>query len=295
MNPTRDYNLPLIASILHPTDFSEASRTAFHHALRAALIAKSGFTLLHVATGDEGEVMDFPGVRETLERWGILPKNSPRSAVPELGIRVKKVVANPRDPVGAVLSYMERQPVDLIVLATQYHQGKVAWLNHSVATPIARHAGQATLLIPEGDAGFVSAEVGSVSLKNILIPIAESPGPQAAVEAAARLAVRLNCPSGTFTLLHVGEPDAMPEVQIPEVPGWEWKTATRTGDVVRAIVDAAHETDADLVVMSTDGRNGFLQALRGSHTERVLREVSAPLLAVPEGSTAEKRLNLAIT
>jgi nucleotide-binding universal stress UspA family protein len=293
MKPARDYSLPLIADILHPTDFSEASRTAFHHALRAALLAKASFTLLHVATGDEGEVMDFPGVRETLERWGILPKDSPRSAVPQLGIRVNKVVANPRDSVGAVLGYMERRPVDLIVLATQFDKGRVAWLSHSAASPIARDSGQMTLLIPEGNAGFVSAKDGSVSLKNILIPVAESPAPQPAVEAAARLATRLKCPSGTFTLLHVGKAGATPVVQTPEVPGWEWKTATRTGDVIRGIVDAAQEMDTDLVVMSTDGRNGFLQALRGSHTERVLEQVPAPLLAVPEGSTAGKRLKLA--
>ena len=292
MKTTRDYTLPLLGNILHPTDFSEASRTAFHHALRAALIAKSGFTLLHVATGDEGEVMDFPGVRETLERWGVLPKGSLRSAIPELGIRVKKVVASPRAPVEAVLRYMEDHPVDLIVLATQYHEGRIAWLSHSVATPIARDAGQMTLLIPEGDVGFVSAEDGSVSLTNILVPIADSPSPQTAIEAAARLVARLECPAGTFTLLHVGKEEAMPEVRIPDVPGWKWKTATRTGDVVRGIVDTAHEVGADLVVMSTDGRNGFLQALRGSHTERVLREVPAPLLAVPAGSTAGQRLDL---
>jgi nucleotide-binding universal stress UspA family protein len=80
-------------------------------------------------------------------------------------------------------------------------------------------------------------------------------------------------------------------VQTPEVPDWEWKRITRSGDVIQGIVDAAREMAADLVVMSTDGRNGFLDALRGSHTERVLQHVPAPLLAVPEGSTAEIRLN----
>jgi nucleotide-binding universal stress UspA family protein len=60
--------------------------------------------------------------------------------------------------------------------------------------------------------------------------------------------------------------------------------------VIHAIVDAADELDADLVVMSTDGRSGFLEALRGSHTERVLQQVHAPLLAVPEHSIAEQRL-----
>jgi nucleotide-binding universal stress UspA family protein len=288
-----DYSFPLIANILHPTDFSEASLTAFHHALKAALISKSGIALLHVANGDSGEIMDFPGVRDTLERWGLLPKGSPSSAVGQLGIGVKKVVAHPRETVDAVLRYMERHPVDLIVLATHQHEGRVAWLSHSVASPIQRKSNQMTLFIPEGDAGFVSAADGSVSLKNVLIPVAESPDPQPAIEAAARLVSRLDCPRGTFTLLHVGEADTMPEVQTPAVPGWEWTTTTRTGDVIPAIVDVAHSMDADLVVMSTDGRNGFLDALRGSHTERVLQQVPAPLLAVPEGSTAEKRLKMA--
>ena len=237
--------------------------------------------------------MDFPGVRETLDRWEILPKDSPRSAVPQLGIGVTKVVADPSDPVGAVLNYAERHFIDLIVLATHHHAGRIAWMRNSAAEPIARRSGQMTLLIPEGNAGFVSAADGSVSLKNILIPVAESPAAQPAIEAAAWLVSRLNLPGGAFTLLHVGEAEEMPVVRCPEVPGWEWKKSTRTGDVIHGIVDAAHKIDADLVVMSTDGRNGFLDALRGSHSEGVLRDVPAPLLAVPAGSTAETRLNLA--
>jgi nucleotide-binding universal stress UspA family protein len=293
MNPTRDNTFPIIDSVLHPTDFSEASLVAFHHALKAALIAKARLTLLHVATGDSDELMDFPGVRETLERWELLPKGSPRTAVPQLGIDVRKIAMKPHEPVGSVLHYLEDHPAELIVLATHQHEGRIAWLGHSVAKPIARRSGQMTLFIPEGDAGFVSAADGSVSLKNILIPVAESPAAQPAVEAAARLVSRLNLPGGTFTLLHVGDAAAMPAVQTPAVPGWEWKRMTRTGEVIHGIVDAARDTGTDLVVMSTDGRSGFLEALRGSHTERVLAQVPAPLLAVPEGSTAETHLKMA--
>jgi hypothetical protein len=65
------------------------------------------------------------------------------------------------------------------------------------------------------------------------------------------------------------------------------------GEVIQGIVDAARETDADLVVMSTDGRNGFLDALRGSHTERVLQQRTRAAARRAEGSTAKKRLNLA--
>ena len=286
MSETRDYTIPIIDSVLHPTDFSEGSRAAFHHALKAALLAKSKLTLLHVSPGTASEWMDFPGVRETLERWQLLPKGSPRSAVPELGIDVRKVVAQQSDPVKAVLRYLGEHPADLIVLATHQHEGKVRWLQQSVAEPVARRAAQMTLFIPGDNEGFVSAQDGSVSLQNILIPVAATPRPQPAVEAAARLARRLNCSRGTFTLLHVGEAGAMPEVQCPEVPGWEWKRDTQSGDVIQAIVDVASKTTADLIVMTTDGRNGFLDALRGSHSERVLRHARAPLLTVPVGSLA---------
>jgi len=287
MNQTHDYTIPVIDSVLHPTDFSEGSRAAFHHALKAALLAKSKLTLLHVSQGTAWEWTDFPGVRETLERWELLPRGSPRSAVPQLGIDVRKAVAEKSDPVKGVVRYLREHPADLIVLATHQHEGRARWLQQSVAEPVSRRAGQMTLFIPGDNAGFVSAQDGSVSLENILIPVAATPGPQPAVEAAARLASRLNCPRGTFTLLHVGETDA---VQCPELPGWEWKKVTRTGDVIQAIVDTATKTAADLIVMATDGRNGFLDALRGSHSERVLRHATAPLLTVPVGSVAGAQL-----
>ena len=41
MNDTSEYATPIIDSILHPTDFTEGSRVAFYHALRAALLAQS--------------------------------------------------------------------------------------------------------------------------------------------------------------------------------------------------------------------------------------------------------------
>ena len=222
MNDTSDYTTPIVESILHPTDFSEGSRVAFYHALKAALLAKSKLTLLHVSPGTALEWADFPGVRETLERWGLLPADSPRSAVPELGIDVRKVIAKQSDPVKTVLRYLGDHPADLIVLATHQHEGRAHWLRHSVAEPVARRAAQMTLFIPGDSAGFVSAEDGSVSLEHILIPVAATPRPQPAIEAAARLVARLNCPRGTFTLLHVGDPDGMPTVRCPDVPGWEW-------------------------------------------------------------------------
>lgn len=281
-----DYGAPVIDSILLPSDFSDASLNAFNHALKAALIAKAKFTILHVSPKTEADWAGFPGVRDVLERWKLLPPGSPKAAVPELGINVRKVAARHDNPVESVLHYLETHPANLIVLAVHTEEGRARWLRQSIAEPIARQAGQMTLFLADGAAGFVSATDGSIALDRILIPVAGKPLAQPAVAAAARLAMRLERPRGTFILLHVGTADSMPAVDCPEVPGWEWKTVTRTGDVIHGIVDTATRESAGLIVMSTDGRNGFLDALRGSHSERVLRNAPCPLLTVPEGSLA---------
>lgn len=272
---------PIIKKILHPSDFSPASETAFVHALKTALIAKSALTLIHVSPDMQKHWIEFPAVRKTLERWGIIPQNSPRAAVPKLGIKVEKVVAQNRDPVRSVLGYLQRHPADFIVLATRQEKGRVHWLQKSVSKPIARKAQLSTLFIPQGVKGFVSKADGSVSLNRILIPIAKTPRAQPAIQAAIRAAVRLDCPKGVFTLLHIGNEGTMPAVRCPSVPGWEWEKITVQGNVLETILQTAKKTKSDLIVMSTEGHSGFLDALRGSQTEQVIAGARCPVLAVP--------------
>ncbi|MBD3391577.1 MAG: hypothetical protein GF418_05965, partial [Chitinivibrionales bacterium] len=50
--------------------------------------------------------------------------------------------------------------------------------------------------------------------------------------------------------------------------------------VAHAIAVAAYEEKADVIVMSTNGRDTFSQRIVGSITERVLRESPCPVLAV---------------
>jgi nucleotide-binding universal stress UspA family protein len=274
----------IIERVLHPTDFSEGSKIAFYHALKAALLSKSKLSLLNVSPDASAHWSDFPGVRETLIRWGLLPEGSSKSAVVELGIDVSKTIARDKDPVDAVVNYLERFPAEMIVLATHQRRGVSRWLTGSVAEPIARRATEMTLFISTESRGFISADDGAVSLENVLIPIASSPHPQPSIHAAARLVKSLQRDRGTFTLLHVGDSSSMPAVNTPEVPGWNWHKEARQGDVIQTIIDASKDTRSDLIVMVTDGRNGFLDGLRGSHSERVLRQAGVPLLTVPVGS-----------
>src|SRR5262249_55695253 len=160
----------VIESVLHPTDFSEGSLVAFHHALKVALLAKSKLTLLNVSPEGNARWSDFPGVRQTLERWRLLPKGSPKSAVAKLGIDVRKLVAERPEPVREVLGFLHHHEVDLIVLATRKRDGRAHWLGKSVSEPIARTAWQMTLFIPGGAQGFISGTDGSVTLTKVLIP-----------------------------------------------------------------------------------------------------------------------------
>jgi nucleotide-binding universal stress UspA family protein len=275
--------LPILQQVFHPSDFTPASEVAFVHALKVALLAKAELTILHVSPKHELDWAEFPGVRSTLERWQLLPKNSSQSDVAMLGINIKKVQAKHDDPVESVTAYLSAHNTDLIVLATDQQKERGQWLSQSIAAPIARKSHQMTLFIPKGADGFVSARDGSVSLTSILIPVAAIPAAQPAVHAAARMAHRLNCPAGVFTLVHVGDKADMPQLQLPDVPGWSWNTVVRAGDVVEVISETASGIGASLIVLTTEGRHGFLDALRGSESERILRRAPCPLLAIPAG------------
>jgi nucleotide-binding universal stress UspA family protein len=284
MPKAKSLAVPIIQNVFHPSDFSPAGEAAFVHALKAALTAKANFTILHVAPNREMEWTDFPGVRATLERWGLLPKQSSQADVSKLlGIKVKKVVTIHRDPVRAVMAYLATHSTDMIVLATDQSKGRVRWLRKSVAEPLARRSRLMTLFVPKETDGFVSIKDGSIALKSILIPVAADPPAQAAIQAAVRLAYRLGGSDGRFTVLHVGEEGAMPVVRYPALPGWRWNKITKSGQVIEVILQTAWDVEADLIVMSTDGRHGFLDALRGSHSERVLHGSPCPLLAIPAG------------
>jgi nucleotide-binding universal stress UspA family protein len=273
-----------IQSIFHPSDFSQASEIAFAHALKIALVTHANLSVLHVASDNNADWTDFPGVRETLERWQLIPRGSGRAAVAELGIRVRKVVESSSDPVKASLAFLEKRPADLIVLAVRQRERHMRWLDKSVGQPIARGAGEMTLFIPHGIPGFVSRDDGTVSLNSILIPVAQRPRAQPAVDAAARLIRNLKLRPGSVTLLHVGSPGGMPALKVPDDTGWTWNQRYGTGDPAQAILSTASETAADLIVMTTEGPHGFLDALRGSTSEQVLRQTKCPLASLPIGS-----------
>jgi nucleotide-binding universal stress UspA family protein len=271
-----------LTGIFHPSDFSPGDEAAFLHAVKLALCAKAELDILH-ANPDAKEIDwdDFPSVREALERWGLVAPGSSKEVVRNLGLEVHKVKRSSDDPVRTILKYLNDHEPDLIVLATHQRCGLSRWINRSIAEPIARHSRLMTLFVPRRVVGFVSTENGSVHLRHILVPVDRAPEPQNGLDAAACIARALECHQVHFTLLHVGEPDTAPCPERPVQPGWTFENKVVSGDVVDQILTTSEDHDADLIVMPTQGRDGFLDALRGSTTEQVLRAARCPVLAVP--------------
>jgi nucleotide-binding universal stress UspA family protein len=278
MHDPRD--LPLFTSVFHPSDFSHASESAFAHALAVALVGPSHLTILH-AGGDPGDWEDFPAVRATLAAWGLLGPDDSRDAVQEkLAVGVKKVLTQERDPLAAILGYLDDHPTDLLVLATRGVRGLARWFVPSMAESLARLTRLPTLLVPERTRGFVDPENGTVSLRRILVPVDHAPAAAPAITFVEHTGHVLGAVQAT--LLHAGDGEA-PIVALPEHPRCKWDALKTSGGAVESILQAARELPADLIVMVTDGRDGFLDILRGTHTERVLQDTPAPILSLPEG------------
>ena len=187
MSTEKKAPIVFVTSILHPTDFSETAEEAFAHALAIAVHNHARLTLLHSEQGAHDEWTQFPSVRKTLERWRLLPKGSPKSAVSdELFVDVHKVQAKGKAPLTAIRDYAAAHDVELIVLATEGRAGLSRWLQPSVAEQTARATRTMTLVVPRRASRFVSRADGRVSLRRVLIPVDESPDPSSAIEAAAK-------------------------------------------------------------------------------------------------------------
>lgn len=270
----------MLTRIFHPTDFSAASDVAFVHALKLALARQGDLTVFHFArdadAADHGG--EFPRVRETLAQWGLMPARSPGD-VGALGLRVRKVDVSGHDPLDTMLEYLHDHPVDLLVLATHQRGGVARWLYQELASPLARRVSLMALFVPPAADGFVDFNTGHLHLQRIVLPVDQQPHPRPAIEMLPLIVRSVYAGAVTVELLHVGTAATMPRVRLPEVDGWTWTTRVVEGDVVDEILRGA--AGPDLLVLTTEGRRGFLDALRGSTAERVIRGARCPVLTVP--------------
>lgn len=272
---------PQIRSILAPTDFSDASVVAFAHALKVALGLKAQIDLFHVEPlNDTSDWRWAPHVLDTLVRWGHLAPGADADDLARLGITARRTMVSGVKADEAILHEMIESHADLVVLSTHGRSGIERWLQPSIATPIALKGAVLVMLIPPGCRGFVDPETGAGGIRRVLVPIDRVPHPAPAFDAATLVTAAVPGDSVEFATLHIGTDEVERDLlRVP--PGWELHHWADNGDPVEDILRNAKTLPADLVVMVTEGRQSFLDTLRGSTVERVLSRIECPLLIVP--------------
>jgi hypothetical protein len=250
----------------------------FVHALRLALEAKGELEIVDVRP--HGKRNDAAGIREYLEMWGILGADSKRSDVASVGLRVKKIIkeGNPRR---LLVKRLKRHPHDLLVVGTDSESNHGGIIAQSLATYLANYFRHTTLFIPSRARPFVDESTGNVFITRVVMPVET----QVFFDpAAAELMKLLSYFSGSnveVTAVHAGT--SFPRIDFPADPRISWKQEVVDQPVVDAIRMVADKNRADLVIMSTNGRDTITQKIIGSNTEQVLRNISCPLLSVSVG------------
>jgi len=264
----------MIHSIAHPTDFSPEGQAAFEHALYLALANRCRLDLLHVHDPRGGEDWDrFPHVRKTLQRWGLLPAGaSIEDIAAATGVDVRKVEISDKGPGDGLSHFIRDHRPDLIVIASHGRKGISRWLNPSVSTGVTRETITPTLILGPLARPFVDSMTGRIHLESVLVPVDHTPAPQQAVLHLKALVESLDV---GIDFLHVG-PDAPVLLDEQKEP---LSVRRIDGPVVETLLDQARQ--ASIVVMPMAARRDPLDLFLGSTTDRVVREVTCPVLALP--------------
>lgn len=264
--------------IYHPTDFSQGSQTAFEHALKLTLNAQGVIRIVHVGEEATPPWEDFPGVRFTLEKWGLLESGSAKSEVAKLGIEVQKSFHSSEDRTESLIKDMVRKAADLVVMASHARSGLSRYLHSSVFKSILRESKKPVLMVPHGVAGFISAGDGTNHLRRVLIPVSPEVCPQQAVELGTTFLHTIGASQAEVRLVYVGSESEAPALRYQDSESVHWDYVTRNGEVVEVLSNELAAFAPQLVVMMERGRNSVMDYLIPGKVERLAGESECPLL-----------------
>ncbi len=289
-----------IERILCPMDFSEFSVKAYDYAQSLARHYNARLYVEHVvqpltttypyyAFPDAMNEAYWDAADRAEEQLREVVKGHTRNGVqPEFVVQSGTVSE-------AILSFSEKESVDLIVMGTHGRQGVDHLTMGSVAEKVLRKARCPVLAVRRPVHDFIAPGRGEdpVCLRKILFCTDFSEYSEGALRYAVSLAMEYNA---ELTLLHVLEDvpaagdleqETTKIVEKLEAPvpaeGRDWcviKSVVRIGRPYQEIIQLALESRADLVIMGVRGRSALDLALFGSTTHRVLQLGPCPVLAV---------------
>lgn len=273
----------LTPRILVTTDFTTASEQAFYHALAFAVSKQARLTLLHTGSESRSSVPweKFPGVRDTLTKWGLLSADAPRAAVIEqLKLDVAKMAMRDDNPREGITDYLRRHPTDLLVMASEGRHGFTRLFSSSVAETVCRRTRSHTLMLPKRGTGFVDSETGQARLERILCIVDPATDPRQAFAYLTQWLPAFGGREVDVIVVAMNDNHELDAV-LPEPPGQYWRYQQAQGDIKQRTTSAVNDADADLVAIITRKPRGLVTRIRDNLIDVVLKELRLPLLSVP--------------
>lgn len=281
-----------IRKILFPSDLSHSSDRALDHAQLLAERFDARLTLYHVV---EAPVVRGPltwnpareaGRRAEAAAREHLDHRAARLHVPHAVVVYQRPSAH-----HALVRYIAATRPDLTVMATHGRDGLAHLVLGSVTESVLNGTHRPVLCVRAPDHGV------ALSYRRVLVPTDLSTMSRRVFPLAAHIArafdaevvaVHVSPPPTVASL--VGVPDVVEKATVEESEVWEFlqpdfgglRATVRVpgGAPAEAIVETARVEKADVIVMSTHGRDSFADRVRGSHTERVVRHAPCPVLAM---------------
>lgn len=264
-------------NIIHPVHQEHNVLQPFAHAVKLAQASKGALEIIDVRSKDK-KTTETPSVRTLLEQWGVLPAQSTRSAVADLGLKVTKIIKSGNKK-REITKRFNRHDHDILVIGTQPHKHLPRFFGTDLEELLAQYFNETTLFIPQRGRSFVHEKTGAVSIDCIVVPVAESTDCEPSFHLLKQLISLFPDLKPKVIGLHVGV--TFPHVSPSLLEGINWSEVVRPASISSSIIDVANAEKADLILMTTNGRDSLSQKIIGSNTEQVLRHAPCPLFAVP--------------
>jgi nucleotide-binding universal stress UspA family protein len=276
--------------ILFPTDFSHESDIAFAHACLVAERFDAELTLYHS--------IDLRKVARTLVRGGPMEEALRREeleSVRHLETRADRTSAVTRvrvdyglSPHQAVADAIADRRPDLTVMSTHGRRGIAHLLMGSVAETAIEEGGRPILCVRGRDHGpalpyrrvLVPTDLGSTRAFPIAAVIARAF--HADVVALHVVPFARASLSGLPQALETAVPDEAEVIRFlqPEFHGVRVTVRVELGSGWEIIPSIAEKEGCDLIVMSTHRHNSLVDAMLGSHAERIATLAPCPVIVV---------------
>lgn len=297
--------------ILLPTDLSSSARGALQYAAAMAEIHGSELHILHVLTVHDYDpvsarqaLAELQEALETIEADMAREVESEAEGHKQRGVTVRSATVRSVSAFDAILGYAEANNIDQIVMGTHGRTGLKYVLLGSVTEKTVRHAHVPVMVVGEGQRAFVD-EHGKISLGRImyctdLSPASRIAAPRALNEAKAHGAELLVChvltaaASGYDASGAEGVPDELRlrvnetvQKEADELFGTDYTMHVEVSaePVARALADVAKRKVVDLIVMSSQGRQGLQEHFIGSVAERLVRLSPCPICIIKQKTT----------